>query len=244
MKRTLSMALVLGLITASAFAAEVTSVNTVGYQNLDTVTATYKMAGVGFTTVTDPSTPLNINDALVGNYQAGDKVLFFNGTSYETILYSSDLLDDFFVPTGQPGWASGTGQASTRVINPGESFWIQSAANAAATRSGEVRATAPTLSTVAGQYKILTSPYPADVALNDIGMSGMAAGDKVLFFNGASYQTILYSADLLDEFFVPTGQPGWASGTGQASDKVVTSGEAFWILSAGAGTVDFPTVLP
>lgn len=254
MKRTMSMALIIGLFATAASAASVTSENTVGYITPSNVAGGFIMKTAPFSVVGDETIPLTLDEALVGDFAAGDKAYVWDpsiGTSgdYKIFQYSDDLFDPGVPGFVGPGWGNLSGFVVDLSLPTGQGFWVTSAASMSYTTAGQVRESQVSLSTPAGTFSMLGNPYPADVSLNDITMTGIAAGDQIYVWDptlgtSGDYKIFQYSDDLFDPGVPGFVGPGWGNLSGfVVNDAVIPVGSGFWISTASAAQLDFPTVL-
>ena len=239
MKRTMSAALLLGLIASMASAATVESVNTTSTNEVNG----WLMKGVAFSVVGDENSVMSLDEALDGIFSVGDKVYIFNGTDYNIYLYSANLFDPGLPGFIGPGWGNASGFAVDVSVAAGQAYWINTSASATYTTAGQVRESQFTINTVAGAFSMIANPYPAPTDLNDIAMTGVTVGDKVYLFNGTDYDIFVYSANLFDPTVPGFVGAGWGNASGFVADTSVPIAEGFWLETAAAVQVDFPTVL-
>lgn len=243
MKRTMSMAIIIGLFATAASAASVTSENTVGYNTASNGAGAWTIKGVPFSVVGDENVPLTIEEALDGSFSVGDKVYAFNGTGYDIFVYSDDLFDPSVPGFVGPGWGDASGGVTDLSLTTGQAIWVNTQAATTYNTAGQVRESQFTLTTTAGTFALISNPYPADTDLNDAAMTGLTAGDKVYVYNGSGYDIFVYSTNLFDPSVPGFVGPGWGDASGGVTDTTLSLGEGFWIETASSAQIDFPTVL-
>ena len=111
---------------APAQAAEVVSSNIVGYNKLAVTANAFEILGAQFTSIGD--TDIDIQDLIVDGVAAGDNLLFFNGTGYDSYTYSDETYSEDWSQQLGPGWLDDeVGTRSSREVDIGKGFWIKAA---------------------------------------------------------------------------------------------------------------------
>jgi hypothetical protein len=216
MKRSLAVALTVGLIASLASAVEVESQNTVGYNTISIGAGdAYTLVGVNWADI--GQNPTDIQD-LFGNSAIPDltEALIWNGSGYDTWTYfSGDWYD--------PGFS-----VSPLDILPGDSFWIHNTAATALdlTVAGEVYEAATAGQTFSGEYTLFASAFSANDSLNggSFDWSSLVDLDEALIWTGSGYDTWTYfSGDWYD--------PGFSIAPGP-----IPMGTGLWFHKTSAGT--------
>ncbi len=217
-----------------AQAAEVVSSNIVGYNKLAVTANAFEILGAQFTSIGD--TDIDIQDLIVDGVAAGDNLLFFNGTGYDSYTYSDETYSEDWSQQLGPGWLDDeVGTRATRDVKPGEGFWIRPVASETITAAGEV--SVGTTYTFAGNdvNKLVAIPVPMKVDLQNVDFKNIAAGDTIQTYNGSGYNSYTYSDETYSEDWSQQLGPGWLDDeVGTRSSREVDIGKGFWIKAASA----------
>lgn len=225
MKRTLSLTLVLGLITASALAAtNVVSQNTVGYTTLSatnfTVTGNLAIMGSPFVRVASSTdqTLSSIMGVDHGFVPYGDSVQTFTaGAGYSTYFWDGNQwIDGFFAPA-DPTIPAGTG------------FWVIAPRTNEYVVQGEVPEGNVTVNVLASALTLCSNPFPWDIDVQTEMVSGAPTAyvSYLSMYDGTGYQTFLWDG----------GQ--WVDGAFLPATIVLQPGQGIWMNHPTAQTVTF-----
>lgn len=231
---------------AGAVFAQVQSVNIVGYTTETTPVASYKMLGVVFTPVGDPSGTSSFTSLVTGAFAAGDEVQFLlaNGTYKVLNYYVGNLISADFTQFNLTGWGQGGIQAD-HLLKSGEAFWIKTGAAVGVVQAGQVQIAANNqITTPAAAYTMVSAPYPVGYNLSALTFTGVQAGDEAQFLlaNGTYKVFNYYVGNLISSDFTQFNLTGWGQGGIQA-DQAIASGEGFWVKTAAATTITFTSPL-
>ena len=210
------------------------SSNIVGYNKLAVTANAFEILGAQFTSIGD--TDIDIQDLIVDGVAAGDNLLFFNGTGYDSYTYSDETYSEDWSQQLGPGWLDDeVGTRATRDVKPGEGFWIRPVASETITAAGEV--SVGTTYTFAGNdvNKLVAIPVPMKVDLQNVDFKNIAAGDTIQTYNGSGYNSYTYSDETYSEDWSQQLGPGWLDDeVGTRSSREVDIGKGFWIKAASA----------
>ena len=189
---------------------------------------------------------LDIQSIKIANFTDGVDwmKIYTPGLGYETYFYFADTIDneDDFNSMGE-GWGDGSSVKSTGVtLDPGQGFWLNTQKNATITMPGEVlSSTSETLSLSANKMDIMASPYPVELDIQNIKITGFTDGVDwmKLYVPGVGYNTYFYFADTIDneDDFNSMGE-GWGdSSSVKTIGAKLNPGQGFWINTQKDATV-------
>lgn len=205
MKKILITAAVTGLISGMAFAQTnvVSSANVVGYNQITIPSNQYVLVSLSFNNASN-----TVND-LFGNLPTGSSVLFWNPVTQDYITVNKT----------RSGW--GTGGTNTLLVGSGAFLKLPVATNIY--MSGDVPMNSTSTLYVVSGYKILSYPYPTDMAFTNTALAKNAAtGDELsLWINN-------------DWAVYNRTRSGW----GSATNLKLQVGQALFYKAAGSRTVD------
>ncbi len=249
------------MIAGLALAVE--SANTVGYTTIELVPDPFYMCAVQFEgvgdganlTVNDLITTKNIDAVTRANRNDGAQLQVFNGTSYTLYYYISDGKTAAGANIGAPAWCNAAGRAPATGETLGNGFWVKvptAVANGtpSVTFKGQVTdGTTQTISFAADKFVMVANPFPVDVNINEIGVTGVDAvtranrnnGAQLQVLNGTSYTLYYYISDGKTAAGANIGAPAWCNAAGRApADTVkVPAGASMWLKSPTAGTLTY-----
>jgi hypothetical protein len=166
MKRFIIPVVIASLIGGSAFAVTnvVNSVNVVGYNQVVIPSNQFVLVALDFNTTN------NTINGLFGNLPTGCEVLFWNPTAQNYQTFTK----------GRSGW----GASGTNILAIGAGAFLKVPAATNIYMSGDVPMNGTsTLFTVSG-FKILSYPYPADMAFTNTALAkGSITGDELSIWN-------------------------------------------------------------
>ena len=234
-----------------AQAAEVVSSNIVGYSKV-TLQPGLTMLGNSFQSVGSTDATLDVSGITAVGLSGGDMLRFWNGQKFENINYYSAADEGGVYTDGTyetclgPGWGDDNQVAVEFDVETGSGFWLQNAATATITISGEV----PSVNTVSVRagLTMVSSPLPIIVDIADITADNLKGGDMARFWNGSSYENINYygAADeggvYSDGTYETCLGPGWGDDNQIAVRKTIDMSQGFWIQAATASTLTFPAL--
>lgn len=227
-KTLLLSAAALAAGVATSMAANVYSVNVVGYINV-TVQPGYNLVanqldvdGVdSVTTVLNPGTPSS---------QEGATVLKFSQGAFSSDTYANNTGDVGFI-----GWYdSNTGNPSTNTIPPGVGFFYFNPTGSAATLTltGTVKQGTNSVS-LPGGYSLISTIAPQAITLDTTATNSFPAGEGDVFlgFSGGTFsQNDTYAATTADVGFI-----GWYdSNTGNPASPTPAVGQGFFYFNSGS----------
>jgi hypothetical protein len=205
-KILLSAALVAAGI-AAADAQQVYSVNAVGYVNV-TLVAGYNL----------------LNNPLNGTNNVVTTVIPVAPEGSSLLTWNSLAQDFNQADVYLGGWANGDGDPSTRVLSPGQGFFLQNNSGASATITfvGEVPQGALTNKITTG-FGFYGSIVPQSAGLTALSFTGL---------EGMSYYPWVKAIQDYGQSYTYLGG-GWVNGDGDPSDPVVGVAEGFLLSSPG-----------
>lgn len=206
------------LAVTTVFAAEVKSVNVVGFKRVE-MPAGLSLVSSPFVKVGDQAADLSIDEVFGADTPDGTIIyLFEQGVGYKTYTWiaGDSWYDDDFI--------SGQG---TNVLARGEGFWVRAPSAFTNAVAGEVPSTLNPTNTVvlSAGLELFSFGFPADTA---IGASGLnpSDGDIIYQYAGGAYTSYTYIApDWLDDSFLPVS-------------VVFTMGESYWYRAVSQITWD------
>lgn len=247
MKR-ISMALVvIGCLTLAALAAEVTSINVVGFVKKELpaggiilTTCNFDPVGGGTSTLLSvfgtnqlrqDANPLNC-----------DRVILWDPVEMKYQVWAQYTDGKFYKANSMEEWNQGI--EGNPEIPPGVGFWLV-AGIGAPTRNivfmGQVVDVAvQSVSIVAGP-QIVAYPFTCDIALQDMdmpndgatGSSNPLAADRILVWLGDRYQVYaLYDGD--GKWYKANTMEEWNQGI--LADNIIKMGEGFWYIAQSGFT--------
>ena len=262
---------------AVTFADGVESANVVGYQTVNVKAGQWYMVAAQFqgcaettaqvalpdliTTTCTPGASGDFSDPTWNNAPA-IQILNEEGTGYKYYFYINDAGIDGSDsdPWSATGWASLDDGLLTNVkVNLAKGFWFKAMTDGTITCSGQVCAADSFERAIpAGQWEIVSNPFPTAIGLADVVTTGFtpgASGDfsdptwnnapaiQILNNEGTGYKYYFYinDAGIDGSDSDPWSATGWAS----LDDGLLTTGtqlgvgQAFWINSKTAGTLTF-----
>ena len=176
MKRVVVMAVVAVLVSALAYAQEVTSVNAVGYIKADQEPDTFALKKADFEQL-DGGTNV-IGDVLdPTTLPSGTKVYTWDAMAqqYNTVV-------ETVVTFGGTRWNPGT-----TVLERGMSYWLSIPNTAPSTVEYTVLGEVPEDGTIdvilSPGYSFVAYPYPTEMSITNAGFPA-ASGDKVYYWDG------------------------------------------------------------
>ena len=216
MKKLITTVAVLGCAVAMVSAQTVTSANIVGYSKTIQPSGEFVLAAPGqFSGTAGGITLSNAFSGVVG----GEKVYVFNGSAYDIYEYYAGY-----------GWFDGLGNPGGAVVLPeGESVWLTGVAGAVTIMAGEVPSADSVTNAVVAGFNLISDPYPVELAVADIDVSGFVGEEKIYVFNGSAYDIYTYYAGY-----------GWFDGLGNPAGSVkIPVGEGFWLSAVNSGSLVF-----
>jgi len=235
---------------AGAVYAQIESQNIVGYTTVIPTAGKQIMTGAMFNQVGGAA--LDLQDIRMENVAAtGGTVIWWWDKDTRTYTYAYWLplyASDGVTPLGYDGWGDPESwEPMAKTFAPGEGFWIQPdgssvdpkvvTAGELAVSSGEAEFVAVNL--FAGKQVQVCNPLPVQVALADVGMSGVnPTGGTVLWWWDMDTRTYTYAywLPMYDEDGVtPLGYDGWGDPESWVPIvKQFAFGEGFWIQPDGS----------
>jgi hypothetical protein len=224
--KKLMTALAICAVTGFA-AAQVTSVNVVGYNNV-TLVQGYNMLALNFDNVTNTTGGLDLNTLIPGttaNLTAGgsgaaDQVQVYSGGNYSTyfLYYSTKTATSYNYQ-----WVVSAGVPCTNKFKSGDAFWYNKRGATAVTIpfAGQAPNDASKSRAIVAGYNMIGSMYSADWDPNAYGASYWATNGAVHGGSGAADQIMLYSGGNYATYFL------------YYSTKTATSYNNTWVVSAG-----------
>lgn len=253
MKRTMSMALIIGLFATAASAAAVTSENTVGYK---TVSLTgLDMLGLNFEQIAGGSIP--INDLVSGetpgltqgaDASTADNIQILVGGSYVTYYLSNGTIGKITDPALAGKWIKfGESTATADVLESGDGFWYvaRSATPASpvdVTLAGQVPDTLVAPITL-GALTQIANPFSTPMPYNSVeanftnAIQGADSGtaDNIQVLSGGSYVTYYCSNGTIGKITDPALAGKWIKfGESVATTDELPMGEGAWYVNRGA----------
>ena len=183
MKKTMILAAA-ALVAGSALAAEVLSVNAVGFIQTTCPAGEYTALSYPFYGNEDGGGTKWVDTPIAQNAAVGSQVYFWNGSVWTVGAYVQ----------GRTG-ADWDATAKAKTLAPGECFLYKPAEEQDAVVSGEVPddATIDLAITGGGAYTALGLPYPAEKAWTDTEIAASApVGAQVYFWNGSVWTVGAY----------------------------------------------------
>ena len=228
MKKTLILAAA-ALVAGSALAAEVLSVNAVGFIQTTCPAGQYTALSCPFYgNDSDTGGTAWTNTPIAKSATGGEKVYFWNGTMWSVGEYVKGR-------TGVYAWDA---VAAAKVLEPGECFLYKPVAEQDAIVSGEVPDDASIELAIAGggAYTALGLPYPVETAWTNTALAlGATGGEKAYFWNGSMWSVGEYVK----------GRTGVYAWDAVAAGKTLAPGEGFlYKLPANAAATTVETTRP
>jgi len=227
-KTLLLSAATLAAGVATSMAANVYSVNVVGYINI-TVNPGYNLIAnqLDVDGVNAVGTVLN---AGTPSSQEGAQVLKFSGSSFSSDTYANNTGDVGFI-----GWYdSNSGNPSTTTISPGVGFFYLNPAGAPATLTltGTVKQGTNSVALGSG-FSLISTIAPQAITIDTTATNNFPAGegDQYLAFVGGAFLTSDTYADNTGD----VGFIGWYdSNSGNPASPTPAVGQGFFYLNSGA----------
>ncbi len=237
MKNTMTWLLAVCLIFTGTFvmAADVPSVNAVGYQTVNVAPKLNMMSlnwnGIGGTNKISVQELMDISNLKKGTSPstADNLILWDKSTQKYTTLYLYDWATSYW----DGKWVSG-GKIATNMISVGDGMWLKNTSGSDVTIqiSGQVPNGSNTLHVFPGNRKITMfgSAYSADRAVNEMGLtngvkgtSPSTADNLILWDKSTQKYTTLYLYDWATSYW----DGKWVTG-GKISTNVLGMGEGAW----------------
>jgi len=236
-------------VFAGLGSAQIESQNIVGYTTVIPTAGKQIITGAMFNQVGGAA--LDLQDIRMENVAAnGTTAIWWWDKDAATYTYAYWVeLYDGDDPLGVDGWGDAElWEPMSKTFGPGECFWVQPVAGSVDPKvvtAGELAvsdgaAEFIAVNLFAGKQVQVCNPLPVQVALADVGMSGVAAnGTTALWWwdKDAATYTYAYWVELYDGDD-PLGVDGW--GDPELWEPIVKQfafGEGFWIQPV-AGSVD------
>ncbi|MFC1452783.1 hypothetical protein ACFLSJ_05500 [Verrucomicrobiota bacterium] len=234
MKRTVVMAVVVGLV-ASLSLAQVTSVNAVGIVKRNVEAQKLTFGAFNFDPVNaDETAGVPLAEVLGDQLTAGNTFLRADNVIIWDIA-NQRYITFFKFMDGNWRNSENFGQTATNIMYNGDAFWIVShqGADQEITFSGEVVDIPGKTNemTFAVGLNMFGYPYPAELPLNDTGLYDAAnkgttflTGDNVIVWDQANQQYVTYFAFL--------GTADWRNkdNMGQSGDFPLGLGTGYWYV--------------
>jgi len=223
----------------SAQAAEVDSVNMVGFAKVNLMQG-LNIIGVPFLTVGDTETSLNdLFD--VSEFTAGagignsDVVTVWTGSGYEGYYLSNQAPPSYT----ETAWVNLAGDRVEVTLQPGEAVWLRRVAAAAdITFKGEVMSAANTDIVLATGLNMISFPYSVSASLNDFDISNATAGagignsDVVTVWTGSGYEGYYLSNQAPPTYT----EIAWVNLAGDRADVDMSIGKGVWYRAQATTT--------
>jgi hypothetical protein len=256
MKRTLSVATLLGLVATVASAATVTSQNTVGYKTLSIKGGGFNMLAVNWDEVGGGDKSIQDlfdTSTLTGGQAALDAdnlLVWDDATAQYTTYFLYDSGGTY--PSWDGKWVDENVLYASATFANGSTFWLTTkGANTSLTIAGEVPTEASVDTTIYPGFNMIGSSYAADLPLNfGIDVSGSGTGgqasldaDNLLVWDNATSQYTTYF--LYDSGGTyPSWDGHWVTDSVQWADASIPLGGAAWYTSKGAGNITWTETKP
>lgn len=257
MKRTMSMALIVGLFATAASAASVTSENIVGYKTV-ALTNGLNLVGVSWQSIGgDKSITLSelIDTSSLTSYSAdgatpGDSIDLWDPITSEWGAKVYYIDQPTVGPEYADTWMTASFVPTNPVVSTGVGFWVRlQSASAAVTLVGEVPATDTTVSFLEG-LNLAANPFPytrtwaemTGTGLTSYSADGSTPGDSIDTWDAASgdWGQKLYYIDQ------PTVGAQFADTWMTAAFVPVTlsfeANEGFWYRAKGSSSITFQSL--
>lgn len=227
--------------------------NVVGYSELKLEQGNNLLA-CSFEGLQDEGT--DIQSLLRGNFEPNDRIQFFSkdGT-YETYTYRSQAIvveDGGWSVSDSPAWVDYQGIRASRVVAPGEPFWINVKTAKSVTTAGAVSVNPQQLELRAGTNMIAFA-YPGGSKgnaenVNVLEQSKFSNNDTLMVYdaNTKGYATYRYRQNpivMIDGSWEVSKTPGWCDYQGQKVDIVISESAGFWVIPAQPMTLTFDSPL-
>jgi len=216
---SLLLALVAVMVAGTVLAAEVTSVNVVGFKRLD-LPAGLTLVSAPFVQVGDQVADVTLGGAFGDDTPEGTIIyLYTPGVGYTTYTYVDGMgwVDDFFTP-GQ----------ETNVLYRGEGFWVRAPSAFTNAVAGEVPSSLNPTNTVVlpSGLQLFSFGFPADTPVDQSGLNP-TEGDIIYNYEGGTYTTYTYVDGM-----------GWVDDLFSPVEVVFMMGEAYWYRAVSQITWD------
>ena len=185
-------------------------------------------------------------DALVAGTAAGnsDQIQVWDGSKFSVYFYKAKKTTNPGKFTAGPAWVSTTAATTptTDTVKRGSGVWFSRPSEASAgsiTVSGAINAASKTHDIAAG-FNMISSAFPADMALNNGtidwvacgAVAGTAAGnsDQIQVWDGSKFSVYFYKAKKTTNPGKFTAGPAWVSTTAATTPTTDTipAGKGFW----------------
>jgi hypothetical protein len=220
-------ALAAGISTSQA---QVYSANVVGYVNIPLTSGV--LSSVAPSLDLDGTGTNNTISTVFPSPTIGDTVYVFNGSGYDTLVYTTISLGGH-PPVIVTNWALGVTVSSNYPINPGQSVFYLPAANETNTQVGTVLQGTNVVNAkfpAAGNITLLSSKVPISGGLTSVLGYNPTLGDTVYIYTNGAYNTYQYTTVSLGGH-PPVIVTNWALGV-TISEPVINVGQGFWMLPA------------
>jgi hypothetical protein len=223
----------------SAQAAEVDSVNMVGFANVNLAQG-LNIVGAPFVTVGDTETTLgdlfDVADMTAGTTTGdSDSVLVYTGSGYDTYFLYAFAGPGF----NETAWVNTSYVEVDVALAPGEAVWLNRFAAAAdVTFKGEVVSAASTDISLSTGLNMVSYPYSISASLNDFDISNATSGtttgdaDSVLVYTGSGYDTYFLYAFAGPGF----NEIAWVNTSYVEVDVDMSIGKGVWYNAMAATT--------
>ena len=231
----------------SAQAAEVDSVNMVGFAKVNLAQG-LNIIGVPFLTVGDTETSLNdlfdLSEFTAGSSVGdSDVVTVWTGSGYEGYFLYAYNLDPDTGLYNVVGWVNSSSVQVDVKLQPGEAVWLRRYAAAKdITFKGEVMSAASTVITLSTGLNMISFPYSVSASLNDFDISNATAGssvgdsDVVTVWTGSGYEGYFLYAYNLDPETGLYNVVGWVNSSSVQVDVDMPIGKGVWYRAQAATT--------
>jgi hypothetical protein len=221
-------ALAAGILTSQA--QPVYSANVVGYVNLPLTSGALSLVAPALDL--DGTGTNNTISTVFPNPAIGDTVFAFNGSGYDTLVYTTISLGGH-PPVTVTNWALGVTVSSNYPINPGQSIFYLPSINETNTVVGTVLQGTNLVNAkfpAAGNIQLLSSEVPISGGLTSVLGYNPTIGDTVYIYTNGAYNTYQYTTVSLGGH-PPVTVTNWALGV-TISEPVINVGQGFWMLPA------------
>jgi hypothetical protein len=255
MKRTLSVATLLGLVATVASATSVTSVNTVGYQTLSIKGGTYNMLAVNWDEVGGASKSIQDlfdTSTLTGSsaFGSADNIKVWDpDTSNYTTYFLYDSGGTY--PSWDGKWVTTSYIYSDSEFANGASFWLLTrGGDTSLTIDGQVPVEATVAKTLkAGTFTMIGSAFAADLPLNDgldvagNGSSAFGSADNVKVWDpDTSNYTTYFLYDSGGTY--PSWDGKWVTTAYIYTSDAIAMGKGAWYLNRGGSDITWTESKP
>jgi len=195
---------------------------------------------------------LGLDAITVEGLKTGDTLRFWNGKIYDSVIwYGADAYGgvyDYEENCLGPGFGDSEQIISQKPLFRSIAFWVNSSSSATMTIAGQVGSISQLDDgevNFGSGLTLINNTFPQEVLLSEITASGLATGDTLRFWNGKTYDSVIwYGADAyggvydLDENCLG---PGFGDSEQIVSEDPILVGYGFWVSTAGSGgTITFP----